>query len=152
MTIYAMAVDPGEMSGIAWVHLKTMEFHSVEEDFDATCRRVVVAGHEWGRDLYLACEAFFITPETHKKSFQPWSLELLGVCRFVSRAYTGRELSVQAKSNVRKKLGTDDRLKTLGWYWWTRDGHANDAAGHLLALCAVNGLFPPAVLEQLVDK
>ena len=146
-----LACDPGEMSGLAQVNTETMQFFSYEKDFDETCKHIVMLGHEHGSNLRVVCEAFFITAETHKKSFQPWSLELLGVCRFVSRAYTGQELTVQPKSNARGKLGTDSRLKKLGWYWRTKDGHANDAAGHLLAFCAERHLFPAGVLEQLVD-
>ena len=146
-----LAVDPGEMSGIAQLDTDTMQFSSFELDFDGTCRHLALMGHQYGNRLRVVAEAFFITPDTYKKTFQPWSLELIGVCRFVSRAYTGCELVTQAKSNVRKKLAPDSRLKQLGWYQWTPDGHANDAAGHLLAFAADKNFLPQEILEQLVD-
>jgi hypothetical protein len=139
------------MSGLAQLDINTLQFNSFELDYDGTCRHLALMGHHYGNRLRIVAEAFFITPETHKLSFQPWSLELIGVSRFVSRAYTGCELVTQAKSNVRNKLGTDARLKKLGWYRWTPDGHANDAAGHLLAFAADNNFLPQSILEQLVD-
>lgn len=139
------------MSGVAQLELETMQFASFELNFDDTCRHLALMGHQYGADLRVVAEAFFITPETHKKSFQPWSLELIGFCRYISRAYTGCELVLQAKANVRKKLGTDQRLRQLGWYRWTPDGHANDASGHLLAFAASQNFLPQDLLEQLVD-
>lgn len=146
-----VAVDPGEMSGVAQLDTETMQFASFELDFDDTCRHLALLGHHYGKNLRVVAEAFFITPETHKKTFQPWSLELIGFCRYVSRAYTGNELVTQAKSNVRAKLGSDRRLKHMGWYRPTPDGHANDAAGHLLAFAASKNFLPQNVLEELVD-
>lgn len=151
MTAIAMAVDPGEMSGIAWVDLSTLNFQAEEQDYDGTCRRVIHSAHDWGSNLWLIAEAFHINESTHKKTFQPWSLELIGVCRFASRAYTGRELTIQGKSNTRTALGYNERLKFMGWYRPSKDGHMNDAAGHLLAFCIVHRLLPPDVLDQLVD-
>lgn len=146
-----VACDPGEMSGIAQLDTETMQFASHEADFNETCRHLMMLGHTYTTFLRVVAESFFITPETHKKTFQPWSLELIGVCRYVSRAYTGHELVTQSKSNARGKLGTDLRLRHLGWYRWTPDGHANDAAGHLLAFAADHNFLPQDVLESLVD-
>lgn len=151
MNAVAMAVDPGEMSGIAWIDLGTLNFEAEERDYDGTCRRVIGTAAAQGPNLLLIAEAFHINESTHKKTFQPWSLELIGVCRFASRAYTGRELVIQGKSNARMKLGYNERLKFMGWYRPSKDGHMNDAAGHLLAFCIVHKLLPTDVLDQLVD-
>jgi hypothetical protein len=86
----------------------------------------------------LVIEKFTITNETAKKSRQYDALNIIGVFRHYSYM-SDWPLTLQSPGSA-KKLGTDDRLKDLGWYTPGK-GHANDAARHLLLYCVNNEII-----------
>lgn len=150
MTSYILAVDPGETTGLALYNVETGDFASCELDFDKTCSYVMHMGHKFKDDLTIVAERFVITVETAKKSFQPWSLELIGVCRMTAHGFTHKELVLQG-AGAAKKLASNARLSHLGWRKPSTGGHQDDAARHLLLFCANRNLLPAETFEQLVS-
>lgn len=125
LTLYG--VDPGKNTGIAWL-TPSGHFESIE------------LGHFEALDWLVAnlvphtdtvyCEDFIITARTAKLTHQPWSLKAIGVLEWhCRRKQIPFFLNTASKA---KKFSTDDKLRKLGWHRPTKDGHANDAARHLL--------------------
>lgn len=150
MTTYILAVDPGETTGLAFYDLVSGSFVSYEASFNDTCRALLTGGSQYGAELNIVAEAFIINRKTAEKTFQPWSLELIGVCRLASRLYTGKELTLQG-ADPAKRMATNARLAHLGWRRPSEGGHADDAARHLLLYCVSHKLLPENILSQLVD-
>jgi hypothetical protein len=73
------------------------------------------------------------TPDQRVRTFQPDALEAIGMIKFIVK--TSNRLNhifiLQGRAEAKKVAGTKD-LKKLGWYKQTKDGHANDAALHIL--------------------
>ena len=125
-----IAVDPGKTTGIAV--------------YDATNKSLI--GTEQIGDLYdtityiedwmyttIVCESYTITPATMKKSRQNYSLEMIGVLRYLTQKHDAKFL-LQTPAAA-KSFSTDDKLKRLDWYVPGQD-HANDALRHLLLYLA----------------
>ena len=165
--IAVIAVDPGKRTGVAewlespgeavkvtadWNPFRSCEFE-VNEFFDFIHERVhslVGAGY----DVRLVSESFIITINTAKNTQAGWSLELIGVLKFLAHRYQLADVKLQAPS-VGKTFGTNGKLKYLGWFKARNvdgvryDGHANDASRHLATYAAQRGLI--FTKQQLVD-
>jgi ABC-type transport system involved in Fe-S cluster assembly fused permease/ATPase subunit len=151
--VIIIAVDPGKMTGVATWDSKTGVFHaeeySVESFFEWVHTYVHQSVMEHGAEnVQIVCESFIITPSTGKNSQAPWSLELIGVCRFLTYRYGMRPMKLQSPA-VAKTFATDQKLRAVEWHTKAR-GHANDAARHLMTYCATNGLaFDTDTLKRL---
>jgi hypothetical protein len=139
-------VDPGKMTGISGVYADG-SFFWLETTFDDTCRHLIELANKWREEMVLVCESFIIGPQTVKNTQAPWSLELIGVCRMVSRLYCGRELKLQSPAEA-KRFSSDLRLQHLEWYKPGK-GHANDAARHLLLALVTRGWIEYDTVRQL---
>lgn len=157
-----IAVDPGKRTGVAeWLDGQTEPFHSWElevNDFFAFIEdRIIalqIAGYD---DIRLVSESFIITINTAKNTQSGWSLELIGVMKFLAFKYKLQDMKLQAPS-IGKTFGTNGKLKYLGWYksgmvdGVRYVGHANDAARHLATYAAQRGLiFTQAQLIEMAD-
>lgn len=150
-----IAVDPGKMTGVAiWnEENETEKFVAFEQDvttfFDWIHTTVHSQVEAHGADnVQIVCESFIITPATGKNSQAPWSLELIGVCRFLCHRYGLKPLKLQSPA-VAKTFATDQKLRAVDWHTKAR-GHANDAARHLMTYAATNGLiFDTDTLKKL---
>jgi len=128
-----IAIDPGAVTGWAEFRegrpLRTLEIagrHSVYEEFIwGTEESWYIRG-----DTEVVCEDYIISARTVKVTPQKDPLYIIGwlegECHRCNIPFTLQTPS-QAKS-----FATDDKLKYLGWYTPTKDGHANDASRHLL--------------------
>lgn len=132
-----LAIDPGNATGFAWVSAgddgifvaesfgsaEVVGRHEAERYFDTA----VATGYQ----LHVVIERFTINAGTHTKSRQMDPLYIIGyvegMCAKLGIPYT-EQTATQAK-----KFSTDHKLRQIGWYQRTPDGHANDAARHLLA-------------------
>jgi hypothetical protein len=109
---FVLGIDPGRKSGVAVLDLLLEKCDGVELQFDkygdhlerviAELRPTVVA------------EAFVINANTVKNTQAPWSLEAIGVARYLAAKY-GCDFEVQAQSSA-KRFATRERLTALGWY------------------------------------
>ena len=133
-----LAVDPGKKTGLSlWVVNHSGAPPLVAElpwpEFPAYVDEVTT---RYGGDLDVVCESFTITVQTAKNTQAPWSLEGIGVCRYLT-ARSGCGFTVQAPSSA-KNFSSDERLRRLGW-WSPGHGHGNDASRHLLLYVASRG-------------
>jgi len=123
-----LAVDPGKMSGIAFIARPNDDDPPIINEFPAM-KSVKMAEQYLGTNLdFVVCESFI--PRPGAGTWQPDALEVIGALRYLCwRCEVPFELQSPADA---KRFSTDEKLKKLGWYTPTPDGHANDAQRHLL--------------------
>lgn len=143
-----LAVDPGKTTGVAHLastdgtpHTWQLQGHLHTCCWFAEC----ISGHAGPPPALVVCESFIINATTHKKSPQPYSMELIGVLRYLCE-YHEVPFKLQTPADA-KRFSTDDKLKRLGW-WVPGQDHADDALRHLL-LALVNARWDG--VERLVD-
>lgn len=144
-----LALDPGKTTGWAQLHVKTREFSAGQDQFQENCDRVWTLAEHYGEDLWLVSEAFIITVQTAKNTQAPWSLNLIGVYKYASLRFCGRELAQQTPA-MGKSFGTDAKLKAMGWWQTGGLGHANDAGRHLITFMAQRKLLTADELTSLL--
>lgn len=127
MSTRILTVDPGRATG--WGVLEHGSVYFGEESFESF--------PEWaeeflrGRSGFLvAAERFVISQGTVTKARTDtnWSIELIGVLRYLTRKH-GHEFLLQGAADA-KRFGSDKLLRQLGW-WTPGSDHARDAARHL---------------------
>lgn len=132
-----IAVDPGAGTGIAYYNTDTDEHWAGEYEYAQVAPKVetlIRYGLRRGYTVKVVCEKYVMTPG--RKSPQPEALMHMGAVEWICRS-EGVSLTWQfpgpAKSTV-----PDAILRKLGWHRVTKDGHANDAARHVLLWLAHN--------------
>lgn len=130
-----IAVDPGKISGIAiWTDEKPLEIRSYEENVYDTVhilKNIVGAPMYFqNHDIVVVTERFTISERTIKTALSLDALDINGwlTCEEEFHSY---DLVFQTPTQA-KKFATDAKLKALDWFERTKDGHANDAARHLM--------------------
>lgn len=122
--------DPGLMTGVAF--WRDGEVESWEFDLDHVYAWVNELDNMKGWKEYpdvIVCEAFVVSMRTVKGTFQPWSLELIGLLRW---ACTVRGIGFELQQASAAKMFTkNDDLRALGWWHVGGGGHALDALRHL---------------------
>lgn len=128
---FLLLVDPGKVSGVALVQPGAEQeiVWSGEYDFMETCNLVNKVAQVYGPRLRIVCESFTITPMTAKNSVAPWSLELIGVIKYLAGAYHVEQLVFQTPQKA-KNFCPNPRLKAVGFWHRGGDGHARDALRH----------------------
>lgn len=126
---YVLGLDPGLMTGWALLDTQTDEYQCGEWNWATAATGIEELAARYGADLAIACERFTITIQTAKDTQAPWSLELIGVSRYMAQKY-GAEFVLQQVASA-KRFSADWRLKNLQWYVPGKS-HARDAARHLL--------------------
>jgi len=96
-------------------------------------------------DKLVVCESFIPRPGAH--SWQPDALYTIGALKYLCER-ENVEFALQSPANA-KKFSTDAKLKRIGWYIRTPDGHTNDALRHLLLAAVKIGVVAP---EQLIER
>lgn len=140
-----LAVDPGLRTGVS-ICAADGRVYGAEADLDDAlvyCQQFLVS-HAAYHPL-VVCEAFVITVATAKKGPAPWSLEAIGVLRFLCRRHGAEMLEPLQQAVEAKRFVTNARLKDRCWYQSTPGGHVNDALRHLyLYLVKADRLEVPA--------
>lgn len=133
-----LAVDPGGTTGWAWWRSDTHQFESGEAS-------------DWKAWLYdrpdydiLVIEKYTITAKTAKLSQQTDALRLTGALEM--DAYPHHRVIITTPAEA-KSFSNDGKLKRVGWYR-PGNGHANDAARHLLLTAVRRGLIDPAIFLE----
>lgn len=109
---YVLGDDPGYRTGLALFDLLAEECESWEVQFERV--------GSFLEDLIeryrpaVACESFIINVKTATSSQAPWSLEGIGIARFLATKY-GCPFKIQSQSSA-VNFAPDDVLKRLGWY------------------------------------
>ncbi len=141
---YVLAVDPGKTTGyILWEKKSGSIISFGELDFEKFCLAAEGIITAYRRQLQVVAEAFIITMQTAKNTQAPWSLEVIGVLRFVCHK-TGADFKTRSAADA-KRFSSDDKLARVGWYTRGRR-HQNDAARHLMLELVERGDVSPARL------
>ena len=138
-----LAIDPGVVSGVAVYHaggLYTDELADIGETAAFVDR---VVSDAYPQRVTIVTEKFIISARTIKTKVKYESLYFNG---WLSIEYPD---SLEQTAAQAKKFATDDKLKHLGWFTPTKDGHANDAARHLLYRATKDRV--PWVIEKLQE-
>jgi hypothetical protein len=136
---YVLALDPGKKTGYClYDTVNDTLVNQGEDQFAPTCAWVEHYASTLGSACQLITEKFTITVRTARNSQAPWSLEMIGVARWLSQKYTGRDLLLQDVAAA-KRFASNDHLRELGWWQVGTEGHVNDALRHLLLYLAAHG-------------
>jgi hypothetical protein len=140
-----LAVDPGKTTGyVVWRDgERTTEKELYCEKFCDVAYELIATGQV---DV-VVCERFIVTAQTGKYTQAPWSLEQIGLLRFLCRKYEVKFV-LQNVSDA-KSFATETRLRHLGWNRPQGAGHARDAQRHLLVYLVRNGLIDATELLSL---
>ena len=130
-----LAIDPGLATGVAVV---THDGHDLavvySGEFDPMETGVVVRNllHEH-TPSEIVIERFTITTATAKNSQAPWSLEVIGMVKwlvYIGQGAAPDEVIIMQGPAEAKRLITNDILKKHGLWHVGGAGHANDAIRH----------------------
>lgn len=127
-----IGIDPGLATGLCVIDITDMSNPVSLEDCILTVDEFFGKMDELVKkymDISIVCEDFHITTETAKKTPQPYSLWLIGVCKYFSWSH-GIPLTLQSPSQ--KPFATDDRLRAVGWWVKNSAGHSNDSYRHVM--------------------
>lgn len=142
-----LAIDPGLVSGVVrWNSEKPDRFESHELDTLAeTAKFVNMSRYDMHtrRGLTVVTEKFIISARTIKTKVYYESLYFNG---WLSIEYPDRIEQTAAQA---KGFATDAKLKHMGWYTPSKDGHANDAARHLMYRAVKDRV--PYVIDRLKE-
>lgn len=149
-----LAVDPGKMSGIAGFVYDGGEpelVFSGEYDFRGYAEPIIEsiqAAAERNVQLEVVCERFVINAQTVKNSQAPYSLEQIGVLKYLllSHGIDPGLIHMQSPADAKRMFG-NDALKKLEYWHRGGDGHALDAIRHGLLYLAKNGWTPLRLLQ-----
>lgn len=152
-----MAVDPGKTTGFALLDLveKGADIprlaYSAELDFEGFSRAAeeCMPRSQDATNFHVACESFIINAQTVRNSQAPYSLEQIGVLKYIcwKSGYDPSKIAFQAPVNA-KNMFPNPRLKELGLWHRGGDGHANDAIRHGLLRMVTLGWVPRTLLES----
>lgn len=139
--MHIVSFDPGKLTGFAdWEDGKLLETRELTTEDVYTWCAGIFAGEFFAPDV-IVCEAYVISQRTVRGSAQPWSLELIGLLRFVAYE-TASKFELQ-QASAAKSFATNDRLKANGFWHVGGEGHANDALRHLVLYLVKARLIEP---------
>lgn len=149
ITPYVIALDPGKKTGFA-IYDKANDVISAcgEDQFDATCRWLEHYLSHLGPHCTVITERFLITVRTARNSQAPWSLEMIGVARWLSLKYGVPEFKLQDVAAA-KRFSSNEHLRELGWWQVGSEGHVNDALRHMLLFLVSRGWWSD---KLVIDK
>ena len=149
---WALAVDPGNMTGWAYLDLRTPGWNpdnvtAGQTPSDLFCDWVADTPQFRSPKTLLFVETFTVTRSTAEKSPQPVPIEVIGVMKFLSRRSLSTihmQLPADAKNFV-----TDKQMKKIG-LWKPGKDHARDAIRHLVLGLVQHG--PGQVQQELLQS
>lgn len=147
-----LGIDPGLATGVSltdWSDpLNPSKIDSWEVDFDGfygLIPKIIRENSE--KEFIIVCENFIITVETAKKSPAPWSLELIGLTRYLARQ---ADVSLVLQNPSEREIATHEMIKTFGMWHVGGEGHANQAFRHTFSfMLNSSGAFAKKVLSLL---
>lgn len=133
MKNYLIGVDPGLATGLCVIDISDMDNPTPLESFELTNSEFYDKMDElierYGNNLEIVVENYIVTEATAKKTPQPYSLQLKGVCLYLGHKH-GINVTVQDPS--RKSFATNDKLRKVGFWVKNSNGHDNDAYRHAM--------------------
>ena len=150
-----LAVDPGKLTGVAFLRwtgvskdspeiIETAEVDEIE--FSGFVERVLAQKSQF-TDFKVVCEQFTINLQTAKKSQAPFSLEQIGVLKYLCRKADIDTITMQSPADA-KNMFPNPKLKKLEIWHKGGEGHALDALRHGLLLLVKSKWVPTALFEE----
>lgn len=138
---YVLGVDPGKKTGVALFDLLT---ETMVNGWEVLDDRLGFLLEETIAEYHPAVvsEAFVINTATVRNTQAHWSLEGIGIARYLSKKH-GVHFEVQAQSSA-KRFATNERLHALGWYVPGK-GHLADAQRQVLLYVTKHGWWHDAL-------
>lgn len=144
---FVVWLDPGKVTGVAHYDLTDASFISGQMEVDDLrlyfTEALIPA---FGDRLTIGWEMFLNTSGGSRTSDPAYSNAVIGVVRSIATEYGIPLLKPQPSSA--RKLGSAVMLRRLGWYR-AGQGHANDAAQHLLADLLKRSPMPHEIRTKL---
>lgn len=145
-----VGIDPGKVTGIAvwWdpfvydSEFKKSCVDTAEVENSTSVVAVLRRMLDGDPPFAVAVERYIANT---RKTHQPAAGEVTGAVRSLCEQLSVR--CVYQSPGFAKRIGTTSRLKQLGWWTPTPDGHANAALGHVLLLMAS---FMPQRYAELI--
>lgn len=138
-----LAVDPGRITGyVVWYDGERLEQELEASRFLKRAATLI----ETGEVHHVVCERFIVSAQTGKFSQAPWSLEQIGVLRFLCEQ-NDIPFTLQNAADA-KRFSTEERLNHLRWKRPKGAGHARDAQRHLLLFLVKNDMIDDRLLLQ----
>lgn len=146
---YLLCIDPGRVTGLALYQAdqggNVVQVWSAEGEFVEACDKINETLAEYGPRCRVLYEKYIITIQTAKKSPQPWSLEVIGVAKWLAARYKAESVVSQTSSKA-KMFCPNSRLRDLGF--WHRGGdHGRDALRHGVTHLVECGWRHPKILS-----
>lgn len=137
-----VGVDPGDVTGVAY-RLSSGVYVSVELLPDDVMPYLAdVVSESRFNVKVIGCEQY-VERGNQRKTNQPLAQRLTGAVQTLEIP------CVLVPPSTAKRMCNDQRLKDLGWYRRTKDGHQNDAGRVLFATIA---LTSPKELARLIPS
>lgn len=128
-----VAVDPGLATGLCVINIDDMDNPKPIEDFELNLEeyysKLEQLALKYGSDMQIVIEAFLITAQTAKLSQAPWSLENIGVARFIGWRFG---IPVTLQKPAEKPFASNEKLRKVGFWVKGSEGHAIDAYKHAM--------------------
>ena len=100
----------------------------------------------------IVCERFIINAQTVRNSQAPYSIEQIGILKYVMYTLKLDPNAIMFQSPAdAKKMFPNEALKKLKYWVVGSDGHDKDAIRHALIRLVKTGWVPKALLTQLID-
>lgn len=150
-----LSVDPGKATGIALLQWSGVKEEMPEKVLSAELEPEEFADtlHEqlplWNQsELAIVCERFTINAQTIRNSQAPFSLEQIGVLKYLCRIHGFNPESIIFQSPAdAKSMFPNEALKKLGIWHKGGEGHGNDALRHALLRLVKSGWKPVHLLK-----
>lgn len=140
--MYILGIDPGLATGLCLIDRSDKDNPSLvwskEVDMAEFYDIVPKTIDEFKDDLTVVCENFLITVATAKKSPAPWSLELIGLTRYL--CYINSVMLIMQNPSDRE-ISTHPMIRHFGLWHRGGEGHAVQAIRHSFAYMMKN--HPP---------
>lgn len=150
-----LSVDPGKASGICTFSIVPGEEPVLEKSGEYQMREYHVPIYEtikyaqaMGFKIEVVCERFIINAQTVRNSQAPFSLEQIGILKYIMLdcGIDPDELIFQSPSDA-KKMFPNEALKKLEYWHKGGEGHANDSIRHGLLRLVKTGWKPMRLLQ-----
>lgn len=150
-----LAVDPGKTSGICTFSLAHGEEPVLEKSGEYSMREYHIPIYEaikyaqaMNFPVEVICERFIINAQTVRNSQAPYSLEQIGILKYLMLdcQIDPDKLVFQSPSDA-KKMFPNPTLKKLEYWHKGGEGHAIDAIRHGLLRCVKVGWSPVRLFQ-----
>ncbi len=150
-----IAIDPGKTTGLAVFYYDgtaSPVLHSAGEydvwKFVEELHAAIVFARQQHGTTDIVCERFIINAQTVRNSQAPYSIEQIGILKYVmyTLGIDPESIIFQSPADA-KKMFPNSALKTLKYWTVGSDGHDKDAIRHALIRLVKTGWVPKALLQ-----